>query len=742
MAAHPPLSLQRALATRYRFVRGLAHGGMGAVYLAEDLKHRRPVAIKVLDPEIGSLMGPEWFLREIGIAARLSHPHIVPLFDSGAVDGLLYYVMPYVEGESLRERLKRETRLQPEQVLGFTREVGDALDHAHRQGLVHRDVKPENILLSNGHSLVADFGLARAIDSASSGLTRTGTAVGTPLYMSPEQVLGGVVDGRSDLYSLACVVYESMAGRPPFVADSLESILYKHCNEEPRPVSDLCADASDAVVQALQRALSKQAVDRFPSVRSFIDALEGREPARPTSGRPPRRIMLAVLPLQDLGGDADQEYFNDGMTDELIQQLARLGPKQLGVIARTSAMRYKKSTKSVIEIGRELGVDYVIEGSVRRSANQVRIGVQLVRVSDQTQIWGEAYHRTLADMLSLQSDIASQIARSLAVELLPPPTTPAPTSSPAAYEAYLKGRYYWHRRTPEALQQAITYFLKSIELDPSYARPHAGLADSYLLLASQLAVPDQAGLQIAQVEAKRAIELDPSLAEAHTSLAASLCECARDWTGAEAEFLKAIELDPGYAVAHHWYGRMLTCLGRFDEAEKQLERASGIDPFSASTLAATGELLLCQRDYGGAAERYRQALDLAPGSQLMRLMIGLAEAHRGRYAEALAQIDLALERGRTPVAVAQLAYACALSGRSDEARRVLRELERGEPVRADLIAAIYAALGDRDGAFRLLERAVAEPGYGMLDLKVGPRFDRLRDDPRYAKLLDRLGMQS
>jgi len=351
--------LQSALSGRYDVRHELARGGMGKVFEARDEKHGRSVAIKVLDPELAAAIGAARFRAEIGTAARLSHPHIVPLFDSGEADGLLYYVMPLLTGESLRQRLLRERQLPIEDTIRIAREISDALHYAHGQGLVHRDVKPENIVLAGGHALILDFGIARSADTVPSPETHTLATIGTPTYMSPEQSSGVSMDGRSDQYSLACVVYEMLTGQPPFSGPTGDSVLLQHRTLDPRPVTALRPTAPGYLSQALARALAKNPADRYPGMAAFGDAISSTltPPGRGTPGSQAEgRRMLAVLPLENRSADPEQEYFTDGMTEELITQLGKLQPKRLGVIARTSAMRYKKTDKSIEEVGRELGV--------------------------------------------------------------------------------------------------------------------------------------------------------------------------------------------------------------------------------------------------------------------------------------------------------------------------------------------------------------------------------------------------
>ena len=625
--------LQPALAGRYDVVREIARGGMGTIFEARDLKHRRAVAIKVLNPDLAAAIGAERFQTEIQTAAGLTHPYIVPLHDSGEAGGFLYYVMPLVAGESLRERLRRERQLPIEDALHIARDVGDALSYAHSQGLIHRDVKPENILLSGGHALVLDFGIARTtgVPAGPGGsMTQTLSVVGTPTYMSPEQTSGGALDARSDQYSLACVVYEMLAGQPPFTGASPDSIALQHRTVDARPVTALRPTTPPHVAQAISRALAKAPADRFATIDGFAAALaaiptppvtslptpSGIRRDTPTpSGLPGGRVMLAILPLENMSADPEQEFFTDGMTEELIAHMGRLQPKRLGVIARTSAMRYKKTTKSVEEIGRDLGVDHILEGSVRRAGERVRITVQLIQVADQTHLWAENYDRRLADVFDLQSEVAASVAKALEVELLPSGQargSAGAVASTAAYEAYLKGRYHWSRRTKEGFRLAIEWFERAIAEDPGYARAYAGLADVYAVMpAWGLMRPSEAYAK-AEPYAHRALELDPNLAEAHASYGAILSNKYTDFASAERELRRAIELDPGYTTAHHWLGTALSAQDKLDEAEAAMERSRRMDPLSVIVAYNLANLNFRRRRYDRALDYYRETLELDP----------------------------------------------------------------------------------------------------------------------------------
>ncbi len=457
---------------------------MATVYLARDRKHGRPVAIKVLRGEIATALGPERFLREIEIAARLTHPHILPLHDSGQVDGFLYYVMPFVEGESLRGRLEREQQLPLEDALQITREVADALSFAHSRDVVHRDIKPENILFQAGHAVVSDFGIARAITAAASGTrTEAGIPIGTPGYMSPEQAAAELhLDGRSDVYSLGCVLYEMLAGGPPFTGPTPQAVLARH-SLDPVPALRTVRQAVPlAVEQAVMKALEKMPADRFTTATEFADALRTPPAGRPAPA-PAAAKSIAVLPFANLSPDPENEYFSDGITEEIINALGHL--PGLHVAARTSSFAFKGKSTGIGEVGARLRVATVLEGSVRRAGSRVRITAQLVNVADGYHLWSERYDRELDDIFAIQDAIARTIAHRLELALAGPAgdllVTP-PTESLAAYQLYLKGRYFWNQRGA-GLAKALDCFQQALLLDERFALAHAGVADAYTQLA-------------------------------------------------------------------------------------------------------------------------------------------------------------------------------------------------------------------------------------------------------------------
>src|SRR5437899_411277 len=472
--------LRAALAGRYTIERELGRGGMATVYRAGDVKHRRTVAIKVLRPELASQLGPDRFLREVEIAASLNHPHILALYDSGDADGFLFYVLPYVEGESLRDKLARERQLSVEDALRITRQVAAALGYAHARNVIHRDIKPENILLHEGEAMVTDFGIALAVSAAADDrLTLTGLAVGTPVYMSPEQALGErELHARSDVYSLGCVLYEMLAGEPPFTGPTAQAVIAKRLVDPVPAVRRLRDAVPEGVERALMGALARVPADRFASAAAFAEAL-----ATPGVVRPPRPRSVAVLPFVNLSADPENEYFADGITEDVIAQLSKVGALQ--VTSRTSVMPFKKREQGLREIAAKLQVATLLEGSVRRAGDRVRIVAQLIDAAADQHLWAETYDRQLTDIFEIQADVALHIAAALKAELSADEKTrihKEPTSDLQAYQLYLQGRHCFIRYTPEGMRKGIEYFEQAIQRDPSYALAYASVALAYVEL--------------------------------------------------------------------------------------------------------------------------------------------------------------------------------------------------------------------------------------------------------------------
>jgi len=743
-------------ADRYRIERELGRGGMATVYLAHDLKHERPVALKVLAPELARAASAGRFLREIRIAAGLVHPQIVPVHDSGALrDGdtgaeVLYYVMPFLEGESLRDRLRRENRLTVAEAARITQAVASALDYAHRRGVLHRDIKPENILLHEGTALVADFGVARALFAAADpgSVSEAGIAIGTPWYMSPEQASGDETDARSDIYSLACVAYEMLAGQPPFAGTGARATMARHVTEPAPPLGALRPDAPPALAAVLARALAKDPADRFATAADFARALDAAAgPAAPgvPGPRRPARRAIAVLPFVNLTPGHEAEYLSDGMTDELIDALAKV--EGLRVASRTSAFAFKGRPMDVRTVGTVLDVAAVLEGTVRVAGDRLRVAARLTDAADGRHLWSQRYDRHLRDVFEVQDEIAQSIVRTLRGTLLGDVGDPTPrryTANLTAYNLYLKGRYCWNLRTREALAEAIRHFEAAIAADPAYAPAYTGLADCYALQLDYRGAPVAEGMSRAKALAMQALELDDSLAEAHTSLGWVSFIYDWDWVAAERRFRRAIELNPTYATARQWYSWLLIALVRTDEALAEGRLAVELDPTSVSIRRSLGWLLYYARQHEAAAEQLRRALAMNPTAEESQRVLALILMQQGRYDEARAAFREAIATStETAYASAGLAALAARTGRPDEARTLLEGLRaeaRERYVSPVAFVIAHAALGERDEAFGWLERAHSERRGWLAYLRVEPLLDPLRGDPRLDALIARMGL--
>ena len=738
-----PSQLQAALADRYRLDRMLGQGGMATVYLAQDLKHPRQVAIKVLRPELASMLGPERFAREIQVLAALSHPHILPLFDSGEADGQLFYVMPFIRGESLQHKLARERQLDIEQAVSIVRQVASALDHAHAQGLVHRDIKPENILLHEGEAMLADFGIALTAGATGPGkrITATGLSLGTPAYMSPEQVAGdAMLDARSDVYALGCLLYELLAGEPPFTGPTAQAIMAKRFSQSAPQVRRLRPAVPPAVDQAITRAMAQVPADRFPSAGAFGEALVAREASEPG---PP---SVAVLPFLNMSTDPENEFFADGITEDVIAQLSKI--RSLKVISRASVMPFKKRERGLREIAATLQVATILDGSVRRAGDRVRIVVQLLDADADRHLWSETYDRQLTDIFAIQSDVALSIATALRAELTREEESRIhrePTANLTAYQLYLQGRHWYSRYTEQGFLKGIQYFEQAISADQDYALAYVGLALSYAEFASGLGggrLKEGDTYQMAYQAINRALALDDSLGEAHAVLALLKCTHDFDWVGAEREFKLALELSPGAADTYDHYGWLCYAQQRYDEALVLVKRAQELDPMAHRTDVASA--LLRAGRYEEALEEALRAVDFEPEFARGHAVLGWAYIRNGKAKEGVAELEEALRRAPTSnFCLAQLGQAYAECGMPEKAHEMLRQLEEigtQRYVSPYHLAYVYTGLGDADRAMDLLEQSYRERAGGVYGIKGSFLFVPLRSHPRFKALLAKMNL--
>ncbi|HZJ01224.1 MAG TPA: protein kinase [Gemmatimonadaceae bacterium] len=711
-------SFEDAISKSYRIDRELGRGGMATVYLGHDVRHNRRVAVKVLHPELSNSIGPERFLREIELAARLNHPHIVPLFDSGNAEGFLYYVMPVVEGETLRDRLLRDGQIPLEESLQLVRGMAAALDYAHRQNVVHRDIKPENIMLQDGEAVVMDFGIGKAVSSAANDtLTQTGTVVGTPAYVSPEQAAGeNKIDGRSDQYSLACVLFEMLSGKKAFSGPTAQSVISKRFTDPVPSLRAVYEKTPDEVENAMLKALAKDASERFATTAEFARALVATHLTTP-DGSPLQGAIgsksIAVLPFTNMSADPEGDFFADGIADEIITALSKV--KALRVVSRTSSFTFKGKNDDIREIGRKLQVSTILEGSIRKAGKRLRLNAQLVSTTDSTQLWAERYDRELEDVFAIQDEIASSIVAALRLVLTEDEKKAienVPTTNIDAYEYYLRGRQFFHQHRRRAHEFARQLYERAIELDPGYALAHCGVADCCSFLY-QYFDASQENLRKADSASRRALDLAPHLAEAHASrgLAVSL---TGQFVEAEKEFEEAMRLNPKSFEAAYFFARACAAQGKAQEAANWYERAIAVRPDDFAAL------LLLAGMYG----------DLGRTEDRIR-------AVRRSYDAARKHLELNPDN---PRALYFGGAALVELGERDKALDWTRRAEQMDPDDPSVlynVACDYAMLDMKDEGLRALTKAI-DNGFGHWSwIEHDSTLDNLRSEPGFLELLAR-----
>ena len=749
MPKEVPARLIAALDGRYRVDRELGVGGMSTVYLAHDVKHGRDVAVKVLRPDLAESIGRARFLREIQLAARLNHPHILPLHDSGEADGFLFFVMPLMQGQTLRDRLQQDRQLPVEAAVRIASEVAEALDYAHRHDVVHRDIKPENILLHEGHAVVADFGIGKAIVAAageSGTFTQVGVTIGTPAYMSHEQAAGESVDGRSDLFALGCVLYEMLTGEVAFTGATAQAVIGARFVHTPPEVMRVRPAVPTAVSQTVARLLAKSPGERHASGAEVVSAfVSAPVPVAVVPDRIADEHSIAVLPFASLSRDADDEFFADGITEEILNALAQI--PGLRVAGRSSAFSFKGKSEDVRTVGAKLNVGTILEGTIRRSGNRLRITAQLSKASDGYQMWSERYDRVAEDVFAVQDEIAGAIAGRLRLSLDAGPggkATRAPTQNLVAYELYLKGRALLYQRGP-SIPKAIECFEQAVALDPDYAQAWAGIADGCTTTGYSGFVPGAEVMPKALEAARRARVLDPDLAEAHCALACATLIWERDYDLAERSFKRALALNPNYPQARAWYGLFFLhwVSGREREGYDLLLRHFQSDPLSgyANVILSFSELASGRR--ADAIAHARRGVELDPKSYLAAWALTEALRFAGQYEEAVLWAERAVvASGRHVWALNSLAAAYAAWERVEEAKSILRELEdrsTREHVQPCMFAITAAAAGELERAIELAGRAESErdPLF-VIVARLWPAYDGLRRDPRFRAIVDRL----
>ncbi|MGB7063279.1 MAG: protein kinase [Candidatus Zixiibacteriota bacterium] len=739
--------------SHYKIIRKIGAGGMGEVYLARDTKLNRQVALKFLPAQYASDREfKERFKREAQAAAVLNHPNIITIHEVAEHESRPYISMEYIEGVSLKELIARGG-LSIDRIIDITGQICEALAQAHSSGIVHRDVKPQNILVDRDSRLrILDFGLAKVKKEAM--LTQLGTTVGTVAYMSPEQARGEDVDHRTDIWALGVVLHEMLTGEMPFKGEHEQAVIYAILNAEPQPMTGSAIELE----QVVNKALAKNPGERYQTVSEVLDDLrlmkEGFDSGTSSTlvARTQALPSIAVLPFANLSADKEQEYFCDGMAEEIINALAQV--EGLHVVARTSAFSFRGKKADVREIGRRLNVGAVLEGSVRKAGSRLRITAQLVNVADGYHLWSERYDRDIGgsccpeDIFYIQDEISLAIVSKLKVKLLGGEKTKIlkrHTHDLDAYNLYLKGRYFWDKRTEESLKKSIEYFNQAVEKDPEYSLAYAGLADSYITLGDYSFLSPKELLTKAGEAVKKALDIDPMLAEAHNSMAQVMFR-EWDWEGGEREHRRAIELNPNYASAHHWYALLLTYAARFDEAIAEMKKAWQLDPLSLIINRNLGLALYYARRYDQAVEQLQKTLEMDPTFSMVHAALGGVYLQKSMHQEALREFqkEADIQGGLNQHEQAWRGIAYLKAGSRREAHEVLDDLleqAKRAYVAPTRLASLYFAFREDDEGFRLLNRACEERDSTLLEIKVDPAFDGVRSDPRFKELLKKVGLE-
>ena len=787
--------LQAALGDAYAIDRELGGGGMSHVFLATERRLDRQVVIKLLPPDLAGGVSLDRFHREIQLVARLQNPHIVPVITAGEADGVPFFTMPFVEGRSLRDVLNSGAKISVTEGANILRDVATALGYAHERGIVHRDIKPDNVLLSGGAAVVTDFGVAKAISTAREGtapggsLTQIGFSLGTPAYMAPEQAAADPsTDHRADIYSFGVMAYELFAGAPPFAGRSPAALLAAQMTETPALLSVARPDVPVPLVELVRRCLEKDPAKRPQRATELVQGLDqaltssghvalGAVSAAPaaktsrsvlaiafavvfaiaatagllisrragsdgaTAGHAARSV--AVLPLENVGGSDSDRYFSEGITDELTSTLGKV--PGLRVASRTSVFALKGKGMDAREIAKTLKVSTLLEGTIRRSGERLRVTAQLTNATDGLALWSDTYERQMKDVFQVQDDIAGSIAGALRMALapapngrkgLPPGMVPAGTEDMAAYDLYLRGRYFWHQRGNDALHRAAEYFGQAIDRDPTFARAYAGLADALGLLPIYGTTPADSAFPLARKAAEKALSLDSTLAEAHTTLGLIL-KSTGEWEPAAVEFRRSLALDSTYATGHQWYAEVLIITGRVRDAVAQLERARELEPLSPVINAELGYALGLAGRYQEGTLAGQRAVELDSTLWTGHAFLAFTHAFAGEYPAAVAGFQRAvrLGQGLDPL-LGALAFSLAKTRQTDSARKVIAAAESrakgrgGSPI---AMAMAYTGLGDRDVALTWLTRAAREKDPWLYAMSINaPIFDSIRDDPRFA----------
>jgi len=786
-------------ASRYQIIEELGKGGMGKVYRAVDKKLKEEVALKLIKPEIASDKKTiERFSNELKFARKVAHKNVGRMYELMEDKGTHYITMEYVPGEDLKSTIRRVGPLGVGKTIFIAKQICEGMTEAHRLGVVHRDLKPQNIMIDKeGNARIMDFGIARSI--IGKGITGAGVMIGTPEYMSPEQAEVKEVDQRSDIYSLGVILYEMVTGRVPFEGETPLGIAMRHKSETPKDPREINTQIPEDLSRVILRCMEKDKEKRYQSAGEVCSELSSIEKGIPTTEReiPKRKPItsreitvtfglkklfipalvvvalviavaiilqllphretvpsesgkpsIAVLPFEDLSPQKDQGYLCDGLAESFINVLTKI--KDLRIPARTSSFSFKGKERNIQEIGQELNVETVLEGSIQKSGNRVRITVKLINVLDESLLWSEQYNREINDIFAIQDEISLAIVDTLKVSLLgeeKSQLTKRYTESIEAYNLYLQGRFFWNKRTEEGLSKAETYFEKAIAADPTFALGYAGLADVYTMLGDYTILPKKEVSPKAREAASKALELDSTLSEAHTSLAWIKMDYDWDWEGAEREFKRAIELNPGYATAHLWYSWMLLTMARFDEGIEEIRIAMELDPLSPIIRGVLGEAYYFSGQYDLAIDKCKKTLEIESNSHSAHHLLARIYVQKSMFEEAIAEIQKAIDLSNRKILwyLGDLGYAFGVMGNKDKAIEILEELyeqSKQRHVSKIVMVLVYWGLGEEERALDYLEKGIEEHEIVNQIVTVDPSLGKLRQNPRFKAILKKMNLKT